>query len=448
MANRTSGEHNHANASPTLAPATIIPLDDAPTNQPTTTQPTIQPEVASHEMSSAVLNVLAPAEQHDATALGSGTLSDIDDFSISIALESPAVAPGPSMLGLSNMSSRPPMAHHAYRTIPLPTVDSPEQETTSTASPQTVVVEGLGLSVEAELQSPQTPPGPPSYVAAAPPPAHLPASLPSQPAWEVPQYLARTQNVKIQRPIGVGKFLTILEHCAALETFTVTIDDSAPSNVAFPTQVVIAPNLTRLQIATTCNLQGLLRGFSAPKLKVLDIKWESADGETLPPPNAVDGLVGFLSRSSCPLKALVLHDMYPEERQLLGCLSLQKIGRTLEALTVQSNSNWLHLAPHNMSGRLITDITIAALGQADETQSIIFCPEIRTLELSPCCTTDGSLSVMVSKRVRGPTFYPLSLCYAFGNPALHPLDTYALEALRHKERVTIVEGTQYTIAQI
>ncbi|KAG6808183.1 hypothetical protein H0H92_005124 [Tricholoma furcatifolium] len=191
------------------------------------------------------------------------------------------------------------MAHHAYWAIPLPMVDSPEQEMTNTASPQTVVVEGLGLSVEAEPQSPQTLPGPPPYVAAAPPPAPLPAPppapLPSQPAWEVPQYLALTKSVKIQSPIGVGKFLAILEHCTALETFTITVDDSAPSNVAFPTQQVIAPNLTQLQITTTCNLQGFLQGFSAPRLKMLNIKWESSDEESLPLLNAIDGLADFLS---------------------------------------------------------------------------------------------------------------------------------------------------------
>ncbi|KAG5715992.1 hypothetical protein E4T56_gene2332 [Termitomyces sp. T112] len=124
--------------------------------------------------------------------------------------------------------------------------------------------------------------------------------------YEIPQYLHLVKNLKIESPISIRRFLSILT-CSHLEMFSVTTNEDDVTHAVDFSGRVPAGNLISLSIVTSVESKLLLDRFMARNLRIFHLEWNS-QGSRIPIPNSADiGIDLFVKQSGCRLNMLSLH---------------------------------------------------------------------------------------------------------------------------------------------
>ncbi|KAG5349867.1 hypothetical protein C0989_001500 [Termitomyces sp. Mn162] len=260
--------------------------------------------------------------------------------------------------------------------------------------------------------------------------------------YEIPQYLHLVKNLKIESPISIRRFLSILT-CSHLEMFSVTTNEDDVTHAVDFSGRVPAGNLISLSIVTSVESKLLLDRFMARNLRIFHLEWNS-QGSRIPIPNSADiGIDLFVKQSGCRLNMLSLVNLYIDEVQLVNCLKLN-VSAHLHTLVIRNNSFSGILT--SSSGRVVTDMTLRTLSQSNG--GVPLCPRLSRLEITSCFASDGMLVSMVRARnVKNKQTF--SLHYSFGaqgeGQSLHPMDKFGLAEFARKYNFTITEGPQLSI---
>ncbi|KAG5351852.1 hypothetical protein C0989_004742 [Termitomyces sp. Mn162] len=340
----------------------------------------------------------------------------------------------PGALGISMSGEDQYVREHPdiYGTIPLPPV-SPMPGSTPVSNNQ----DELAFMVPPQAMHPGTEDSFPVIGNST----SCPSGPPAQGiAYQIPQYLQLVGNLKLENPISIRRFLSILQYCSHLEVLSIMINRDDVTHACGFSARLAAENLIDLSIVTTVESKLLLDTFMAPNLKILYLEWKSQENRDAIPNNADIGIDLFLMESKCYLNTLSLVNLFPDEVQLVSCLKLD-VSAKLQALAI-CNSSFLTILSR-CSGRVVTEMTLQTLSQMNG--DVPLCPWLSRLEITSCCALDGALISMVQARnmQKGQTF---KLYYSFGAGEGHPIDRSGLAELSRNHNFTITEGPQYCIA--
>jgi hypothetical protein len=223
------------------------------------------------------------------------------------------------------------------------------------------------------------------------------------PRWTVPNVWTDFRRLELTCPINFNDCLHILQECTLLTEFKLALvaRDYLPIR-----SDVVARNLLSLTIISSCGTGRLFRSLTLPRLTSMHLSLE-----LLAEPPTDIGLRSLIARSKCHLKTLSLKNVFLLERKLTACLKV--VSRSLINLVVRNDTSYLGM---------ISEDTIRLLVKKEQSSSRC-CPMLRTLELSPCKSSDGLLAKMVATRLSDREF---NFTYSFLDPSLHTRDTQYL----------------------
>ncbi|KAG5332035.1 hypothetical protein C0989_007408 [Termitomyces sp. Mn162] len=314
--------------------------------------------------------------------------------------------------------------------IPLPTV---------TSTPVNSPVSNNQADPAPMVPSQANPIGPEESSPVAGNPTSLPSGSPLQGiTYEIPRYLHALKNIRIENPISIRRFLSILLSCYHLEMLCVMINEDDVTHAVDFSGRVAAGNLFNLSIVTSVESKLLLDRFTAPNLRTFHLEW-NCEGSGNPIPRSADiGIDLFLGGSECRLlNTLSLVNLFPDEVQLVNCLKLD-VSAKLQTLIIRNSSFSGFLS--SSRGRVVSETTLRALSQFNG--NTLLCPRLSRLEITSCCAPDGELISML--RARGNQAF--SLHYSFGaGEGQHPMDKLELAELAREENFTITEGPEFCI---
>ncbi|KAF5373426.1 hypothetical protein D9615_009457 [Tricholomella constricta] len=250
--------------------------------------------------------------------------------------------------------------------------------------------------------------------------------------WIVPEGWKLSRELIVTNSISVEMFLAILRECTQLQRLSVKLHrrDTTKSLRDSDGPRIRADNIEVLLITTSVEPFPILDTLTLPKLGYFDLRWDSCHGQSTPRHSKI-GLYQLMNRSRCPLRYLTLENIFPSEKELLWCLELPNVSRTIQKLVLRGDHN--RSLPSRSSGRLITGNTLAMLSQvtngsvACSLGDFLICPNLRTMELSCCDVRDGELSKMVDSRSYPPEIpFHLTFSYRDNGAMLRPVDKEAL----------------------
>jgi hypothetical protein len=285
--------------------------------------------------------------------------------------------------------TRPHCAPPAVQVDPWPyreTFHSTRHSTHDNNIPNIVITESGG--------EPSSPDFPPDILCA---PRLPPLSLP----WTGPSAWMAFKRLELTCPINTDDCLLILRDCTSLTEFKLTLVEGNSLPVVPPR--VQARNLCSLAINSSCGTGRLFRSLRLPQLNSVHLSLE-----LLAEPPTDIGLRSLIVRSDCSIMTLSLTNVFSLERELTACLRV--VSKSLINLVVRNDTGYIGKISRGTLSRLVVG------GEASQP----CCPNLQSLELSPCVARDGLLAKMVASRLPDEQF---KFTYSFLDPSLHRYDT-------------------------
>ncbi|KAG6908992.1 hypothetical protein DXG01_002481 [Tephrocybe rancida] len=280
---------------------------------------------------------VAPSENPPTrTTSPSATLSRLSNIFVGAATRA-GDPQAPIDLSLSHHVGPPPPQRNRYRTIPLPPLpSSPDDAQTSYREVEILDAYPSRINGDPSEATPNL-----SSIGV------FDASPQVQTAWQVPRYLLSTRNLKVETPISIERFLTILDSCVDLESLTVSIAASEPPETTVIARPATAANLIELSMKTAIVPKSLLDAFVTPRLRILRLEWDAqSSGNPMP---ITEALAPFPDpsepepiKSNAPLKPSLWRDIL-----------FVTVGQ-LEALTHLAHASYLLITSAPVNDALIS----------------------------------------------------------------------------------------------
>jgi hypothetical protein len=153
-----------------------------------------------------------------------------------------------------------------------------------------------------------------------------------------------------------------------------------------------------LSIFGTRPLGPIFNQLTLPALRTLSLGEEERQSGLLWPHT---DFISLLSRSSCPIQTLTLHNVEPSQEQLIECL--RHISNSLLNLHIAADDNKprLMIVKNDLLRLLTSRIEEQGMpGPSRRNAELPLCPKLETISFRGCVySTDGMFSDMVTSRM-------------------------------------------------